>query len=191
MTTIWSEHIDARFQDVPSNPLEKDYYPPYNKLLNYLFPPDGPFTVSPQSYPIRDALSVDFYIEYHILRENVVVFILEVKNGPRFTSLGARQEADDQIRRCLLELTDHCPLPKLRAASAFGTQLCFYEAEAVQGGIAIRPPRIRSDDPDISLDTAPRERWNCDVMEATGAQRLRTVVDEIVGDCTTIASLPG
>lgn len=44
------------------------------------------------------------------------------------------------MRRRLLELTDLCTLPKLRAVSAFGTQLCFYEAEAVQGGIAIRPP---------------------------------------------------
>lgn len=167
--------------------MEKDYYPPYNKLLNYLFPPDSPFTVSPQSYPVRDAQSFDFYVEYHILvRENVVVFILEIKSGPRLPSLGARQEADDQIRRCLLDLTDLCPLPKLRAVSAFGTQLCFYEAETIHEGIAIRPSQIRNDNPDISLDTAPRERWNCDVLEATGAERLRTVVEEIVADCTAI-----
>ena len=88
---------------------------------------------SPQSYPIRDAQSVEFYVKYHILWENVVVFILDVKSGPRLPSVGVRQEADDQIRRRLLELTDLCPLPKLRAVCAFGTQLCFYEAEAVQG----------------------------------------------------------
>jgi len=142
MPTIWSEHIDAHFQEVPSNPLEKDYYPPYNKLLNYLFPPDSPFTVSPQSYPIWDAQSVDFNVEYHILLEHVVVFLLEVKSDPRITSLGARQEADNQIHHCLLELTGLCPLPKLRAVSAFGTQLCFYEAEAVQGGIASTPHKL-------------------------------------------------
>ena len=62
----------------------------------------------------------------------MVVFILEVKSGPRLPSLGARQEADDHIRRRLLELTDLCTLPKLRAVCAFGTKLCFYEAEAIK-----------------------------------------------------------
>lgn len=183
MTTIWTDHIDARFHEVPNNPLEKDYYPPWNKLLNFLFPPDSPFTVAPRSYPVRDLQSLDFYVEYHILRENVVIFVQEIKCGPRLDQLGARQEADDQLRRRLLERTEQCPLPTLRAVSAFGTHMCFYEAQHVEGGIAILPRRIHNTNPDIYEDVAPRSRWNYDVMQLPGAQELRDVVQTIKDEC--------
>ena len=56
-----------------------------------------------------------------------------------------------------------------------GTKLRFYTAEA---GGAITPLRIVSDD-QFSIDTAPLECWDCDVLEAEGGARLKTVVYEI------------
>lgn len=68
-----------------------------------------------------------------------------------------------------------CPLSKRHAVSAIGTRLCFYSAEA---GHTITPPRIVGDHRFIT-DTAPLRRWDCDVLEAEGAARLKVVVHEI------------
>ena len=46
---IWPQSVLTRFATIPVNPSENDIYPPYSKLLNILFPPDGPFTVGPLS----------------------------------------------------------------------------------------------------------------------------------------------
>jgi len=102
-------------------------------------------------------------------------FILEIKTGPKLGLVSAREEADLQIRTRLRDLIDICPLSKLHAISAIGTKLCFYTAEA---GRAITPPRIVADD-QLAADTAPLGRWDCDVLEAEGAARLKAVVHGI------------
>jgi len=37
-------------------------------------------------------------------------------------------------------------------------------------------------------DTAPAERWNCDVLDAEGEERLRAVVNSIKEDCANLAT---
>ena len=49
MAAVWPQHVLNRFATIPVNPRENDYYVPYNKLLNILFPADSPFTVGPQT----------------------------------------------------------------------------------------------------------------------------------------------
>ena len=183
MDSVWSRPILTRFATVPANPRENDYYAPYNKLLNVLFPPDGPFTVGPQTHSIAESREyIDFMIEYQVFWGDAPVFILEIKAGPKLGLVSAREEADLQIRRRLRDLVGICPLSKLHAVSAIGTKLCFYAAE---NGRAITPPRIVADD-QFATDTAPRERWDCDVLEAEGAARLNAVVHEIHQACARL-----
>jgi hypothetical protein len=142
MDAVWPQSILTRFATIPTNPRENDYYAPYNKLLNFLFPPDSPFTVGPQMHPIAES------------RESIDFLVLEIKTGPKLGLISAREEADLQIRRRLRDLVGICPLSELHAVSAIGTKLCFYTAEA---GRAITPPRIVTDD-QLVTDTAPLER---------------------------------
>jgi hypothetical protein len=114
---------------------------------------------------------------------DVPVFILEIKTGPKLDLLSAREEADLQTRRRLRDLVGICPLSKLHAVSAFGTKLCFYTTDSS----AITPPRIVGDD-QFTIDTAPRERWDCDVLEAEGAARPKAVVHEIQQACAQLDS---
>jgi len=131
MDTVWPLSILTRFATIPANPRENDYYAPYNKLLNVLFPPDGPFTVGPQTYPIAESPeSIDILVEYQVFWGDAPVFILEIRTGPKVGLVSAREEADLQIRRRLRDLIGVCPLSKLHAISAIGTKLCFYTAEA-------------------------------------------------------------
>ena len=103
------------------------------------------------------------------------VFILEIETGPKLGLVSVREEADIRIRKRLRDLISFCPLSKLHAVSAMGTKLRFYTAEA---GGAITPLRIVSDD-QFSIDTAPLECCDCDVLEVEGGARLKTVVYEI------------
>ncbi|KAI9511913.1 hypothetical protein F5148DRAFT_1167416 [Russula earlei] len=180
MDTVWPRSILTRFSTIPANPREGDYNAPYNKLLHVLFPPDGPFAVGPQKHLIAE--SRDFLVEYQVFWGDVPVFILEIKTGPELGLVSAREEADLQIRRRLRDLIGICPLSKLHAISAIGTKLCFYTAEA---GRAITPPRIVADD-QLATDTAPLGRWDCDVLEAEGAARLKAVVHEIHQACAQL-----
>ena len=36
------------------------------------------------------------------------------------------------------------------------------------------------------VDIAPRERWNYDVLEEEGVQKLQAIVEEIKGGCATL-----
>ena len=56
-----------------------------------------------------------------------------------------------------------------------GTRLCFYTKPR---GEAILPQQIPADT-GMMTDTAPPERWNCDVLEREGEKQLRRVVREI------------
>ena len=162
-----------------------DYSSPYNKLLNVLFPPDGSFTVGPQTHIIAESRkSIDFLVEYQVFWGDVPVFILGIKTGPKLGLMSAREEADLQVRKRLRDLISICPLPKLHAVSAFGTKLCFYTAEA---GRAISSLRIVADD-QLTTDTAPLGHWDCDVLEAEGAARLKAVVQEIQQACAQLDS---
>ena len=75
-----------------------------------------------------------------------------------------------------------CPLPTLYAVSAMGTRLCFYSKP--RNG-RLTPHRIPLD-PDLMLDIAPRERWDCDILEEGGVQRLQAVVEEIKQGCSAL-----
>ena len=183
MAAVWPQHVLNRFATVPVNPRENDYYAPYNKLLNILFPADSPFTVGPQTHPISESgESIDFVVEYQVFWGDAPVFILEIKTGPKLRLVSAREEADHQIRRRLRDLIGICPLPALHAVSAIGTKLCFYTAQAE---IGITPPKIAAER-ELITDTAPIERWDCDVLEAEGAARLKDVVYEIQQACARL-----
>ena len=179
----WSNNVINQFKAVPDNPWENDFYAPYNKLLSILFPADSQYTVAPQANPYNNSKeSVDFIIEFHVLYNDVPVFVVEVKAPSVFVYPSTREEADVQIRSHLRDLVGQCPLSKLHGVSAIGTKLCFYSAHQTQNSLAIKLQRIPAD-PQLTTDMAPQSRWDVDVLEDGGVVHLREVVDAIKGEC--------
>ena len=94
----WSHNIINRFNSIPDNPWENDFYAPYNKLLSILFPADSQYTVAPQANPYNNSRdSVDFIIEFHVLYDDVPIFVVEVKASSAFIWPSKREEADVQM----------------------------------------------------------------------------------------------
>ena len=57
---------------------------------------------------------------------------------------------------------------------------------STEAGRAITLPRIVAGDQLATDGTAPLEGWDCDVLEAEGAARLRAVVHEIYQACAQL-----
>jgi hypothetical protein len=186
----WPQHVLKRFEIVPPNPRDSDFYAPWNKLLNTLFPVDSDFTVAdftvaPQSYPLSSSRdSIDFAIEHTVLLGDAPVLVVETKEPGRIRHPSVRVDADRQIRERLMDLTPSCPLRTLRAFSTFGTSLAFYYRD--KDGFTQPPAISRSQVYDT--DMAPIEWWRYDVLEAQGAGLLREQVNIIKEECSKIAA---
>ncbi|KAH9044198.1 hypothetical protein EDB84DRAFT_1436095 [Lactarius hengduanensis] len=171
---MWPEKVLRQFQAVPANPKESDFYGPYNKLLNYYFPPDTDFTVVPQYLKAASRDAADFIVSFEIRLENKPVLIVELKDPTAIQHISTRAEADDQIRRRIIDLAEHCPLIH-----------CMPSAPSNRAA-RIDPRRVDRD-PDMVNDYAPAERWNRDILETSGEDKLLAVIDEIKAGCAQLS----
>lgn len=172
----WPELIMRSFfaAGASSTTFGNPFYGSWNRLLTTLFPPDTTFEVVPQYFPPTArgwgfAGFVDFLVVYI---KSSPVFAVEITHPKDFLCDSKREEADLQLRRRFHDCADNLRIPILHGVSAFGTKLAFYKYRKLEPG-KITP------DVDILTDAAPREWWSCDILEEEGANRFRTVVDEV------------
>ncbi|KAH9007698.1 hypothetical protein EDB83DRAFT_700148, partial [Lactarius deliciosus] len=160
----WSSKVTKRFSAVPVNVPENDYYAPYNKFLNSLFPPDSDYTVVLRSYSILNShKSVDLVIGFVVLLEDEPVLFLEIEEPRRITLTSARKEVDNHMRIRTRDLAPTCPLEILNGVSAFGTQLSFYTCDKQTRMII--PARISHMETD-----APLDRWDWKTKGLNGSK---------------------
>ena len=118
---VWPPNILGQFKLIPINPQEADFYGSYNKLLNYLFPIDSPFTVVPQYLKHGSSLTSDYIVTFEIFLATRPVFILELKTPMDINYVSTRQLANEQIRRRLGDLGGaswpHCGLGNMMIIS--------------------------------------------------------------------------
>jgi hypothetical protein len=182
----WSSKIIKRFSTIPPNAHENDFYAPYNKLLYTIFPADSDYTVAPQTYSIMDSRqAVDSIVKFEVHLEDKPVFFLVIKAPKRMYVSSARKEADDQMRTRMQDLAPFCPLDTLNGVSAFGTRLSFYSFDKQT---QILPQPIPPH-PYLVTDTAPLDRWDCDILEDEGAQRFQNLVAEIKEKCNQLPAI--
>ncbi|KAI6137420.1 hypothetical protein F5141DRAFT_996724 [Pisolithus sp. B1] len=184
----WPDNVIRQFQMTPPNPNDSDFYGAYNKLLSTLFPPDNDFTVAPRHLKSCSPQSGDTIVFFEIVLGTRLVFILRPQAPADLTHKSSHQAADEEIIARLGALAEQYPIPTLHAVSAMGTRLCFYHvdttnapADTIPLGIPRHPIRVS--------DTVPKERWDCDVLDANGEARLRAVVDAIKEACENIANV--
>ncbi|KAJ3379268.1 hypothetical protein HDU92_006782 [Lobulomyces angularis] len=184
MASIWNENVVKRFRSVPPNPRENDFHAPYNKLLCTEFDITGKYSVAPQAYPQPNTKStIDFFVEYTIEVNDEPVLLLEITIPSLLKFISSREEADEQIRKRLKDIGPLCPLGNLYGVSAFGTKYAIYNY--MKDSRRIEPAPIPSD-PNLTVDTAPIERWNKDLMEKDGALHLKELFQCVVQMCEAI-----
>ncbi|KAI6098499.1 hypothetical protein F5141DRAFT_1190740 [Pisolithus sp. B1] len=174
----WPDTVICQFEIIPPNPNGNDFYGVYNKLLSNLFPSDTDFTVVPRRLEPCSSQSCAPMVFFEVVLGTKPVFILKPQAPADLTYRSSHQTADQEIRLRLGDL----------ACGAMGTRLCFYHvdtthfpSEIIPHGIPRHPTRVN--------DTAPKERWDCDVLDANGEARLRAVVDAIKEACENITNV--
>jgi hypothetical protein len=165
----WPQFITLQFEVV------NDYYGPFNTLLSELFPASEYYQVAPQLK--RIAGSTNYSVIYIVTWHKVPVFFIELKTYVAYEKNSARAEADDQMRSRFLDFNAGSnPIPTLYGLSALGTRFSVYEYTVANR--ALTPTRILPH-AELLTDTAPRQRWNLDILEPQGEARLKDIVGHI------------
>ncbi|KAI0031104.1 hypothetical protein K488DRAFT_52755 [Vararia minispora EC-137] len=160
---------------------ESVYYGPYMRLLYHMFSVDGPFEIIPQFHiPIAPRESIDIVTMFTVELNKHPVLFIEVKPPASLRLDSKRQEADRQMRDRFRDLRPDVVTPSLPGISAFGTYLSFYRYDKATNSVT--PPAIAAD-LNIMTDVAPKSRWDCDLLDATGATRFREVINEVKAMC--------
>ena len=158
------------------------YYGPYNKILHYLFPWESKFEIVPEfKRPLNLYESFGFVTVLVVTVARHPVFV-EVKPPASLALRSKRQEVDIQIRHHFTEFLDDPAIPVLYGISAMGPVLSIYKYDTVTG---LMPPQIPRD-PIFVNDVAPKERWDCNILEDAGEQQLRGIVEKIKAMCAQL-----
>lgn len=113
------------------------------------------------------------------------LLILELRVPSYLDLPSTRQVVDEEIRSRMNGMVSACPLETLHAISALGTKLCFYSLNTRNRSAQIVPAAIPRHPTEMN-DTAPADRWNYDILEPAGEERLRLIVKQIMDGCAAL-----
>ena len=178
----WDEFILEQFES--ALPLgehdESQYYGPYATLLFKLFPANEHYMLVPQYKRPRQLESVDFTTIFLIQRRRHPVFFVEIKPAGHIHKDSSRGYADRQMRERADDLKDDIEIPILYGVSAIGTKLCVYKYTKDSRQLE---PELILGDTKIVIDTAPRERWDLDVLTDEGERKFRDLIGDVKRMC--------
>jgi len=178
----WPEHIQEQFATVTAfgEVDETEYYGPYNGLLFELFPPLEHFMIVPQFKRPRYPQYIDFSTIFIVQREKRPVFFIEIKPSGHIRKVSERISADQQMRERFDAFFDEVNIKTLYGISALGTKICVYAYETETGKLT---PEDIERDPKYVTDRAPANRWNLDILEPEGEQRMKEIVAHVKEMC--------
>ena len=157
---------------------DNTFFGPMMRLFYTLFSPDeGPYDVKPQFRPSRSREHVKVpTVMVEVNRHPV--FFLEIKPPASLLDESKRQEADKQMRQKFKDLGPILDIPALYGVCVFGTRLAFYEYD--RATCDIQPTEVTQP----ASEVAPIERWDSDIFEKEGADRLKFIVERVKDMCT-------
>jgi hypothetical protein len=186
----WPAYIHQSFKSAilkdPSGKDESVFYGPFTRLLYTLFSVDSQYEVVPQFTSIMRQSGQGGINIVTVLVVEVnghPVLFMEIKPPATIPYDAKREEADWQMRSLFRDLRQTLSIPTLHGISAFGTRLSFYEYDHVSH--VLRPEVIQAD-PAYFVDVAPINRWDYDVLQQEGADRLKGVVEKVKEMCVQV-----
>ena len=107
---------------------------------------------------------MDFTVFYIFMKRRVPALFIDIRTFLALNHGPSRAAADSQMRERFLDFcSGSLPQSKLIGISAMGTRFAVYEYTPQDRHLV---PSCIMPHPDIVTDTAPKERWNYDIMEA-------------------------
>jgi len=160
--------------------IETKFYPLYNKILNYWFPPTEGYDVSPQWTIPGSRQTVDFTITFVIEHHQLPFLLVEIKPPSNFQLDSGRSAAIVQVLERLDEVgPNNQHADRLYAISAIGKRWRACYALKGNGSTGGQPARGVAEV--NSLRSAKPECWNPDITSNASWLALRTIVETIKG----------
>jgi len=158
--------------------IESKFYPLYNKILNFWFPPDEGYDVSPQ-WTIPDTRkTVDFAITFVIEHHQHPLLLVEIKPPSDFHVDSGREAAIIQVIQRLDELgPTNIHADRLYAVSAVGKRwrACY----ALKGSSSKGGQPVKGIAEGSSLRSAGPECWNPDITSDASYDAFQGIVESI------------
>ncbi|KAF8330647.1 hypothetical protein F5887DRAFT_356328 [Amanita rubescens] len=170
--------VIRQFARASADASEVGFLGAYNALLCTLFHSNADFMVVPCRPTLSSSSPAKVTFVYEVvygLDLGKPVLVLQPNALGNLRDRSTREALDRQIRARMTKLSVNCPMPVLYGISAVGSRFAFYTKPRDE---AILPQQIPAD-PGMTTDTAPLERWNCDILEREGEKQLRRVAKEI------------
>ena len=98
-------------------------------------------------------------------------------------SRSGRRGADREMRNRFDDFIESVEIQTFYGISAIGTNLCVYTQDRKTGYVL---PELIPDDRRYSIDIAPANRWNLDVLTPQGEERLRNVATHVKTMCAEL-----
>jgi hypothetical protein len=160
--------------------IETKFYPLYDKILNYWFPPTEGYDVSPQWTIPGSRRTDDFTIAFVIEHHQRLLLLVEIKPPSDFQVDSGRGVAILQVIQRLDEIgptNQHAD--RLYAISAIGKRWRACYALKGNGSNGGRP--VKGVAETNSLKSAKPECWNADVTSNASWAALQSIVETIKG----------
>ncbi|KAI5829706.1 hypothetical protein K523DRAFT_372728 [Schizophyllum commune Tattone D] len=134
-------------------------------MLHALFTCESSYIVKPNYLPALDAYgSFQLVISYEVYIRGGPVLVLQVRPPGHLDIKSQRAAADRQLTQRMLDIK-----------VAMGTKLCFYTFDTIDGVLSPAPIPATT----VAVDTAPKSRWNEDILRSSARRRLRFIVKDI------------
>ena len=192
----WPEFLHRYFKGCIAVDIEEGvgveddtFFGPMTRLVFTLFyAEDHPYDVSPLFRPSRSRKHPKVPTILVEAKQHPI-FFLQIKSPGLLADGSKRQEADEQMRRKFEELGPLLNIPTLYGVSAFGTRVAFYEYDRATrdiqptqaDGCACAEQKTVNQP---AAEVAPIERWDSDVLEKEGADRLKDIARRVKDMCT-------
>jgi len=160
---------------------ESEFYPLYNKILNYWFPSTEGYDTHPQWRIPGSKMSIDFAITFNIGHHRRPLLLVEVKPGSHFDGVSDRENAIFQVTTRLDDVgPNNQHTDRLYAISAIGKRwrACY----ALRGNGSRYGQPVRGIAEINSLRYSEQGCWNPDITSDESWALLQSVVESIKGD---------
>ena len=160
--------------------IETKFYPLYDKILNYWFPADEGYDVSPQWSIPESRKTVDFTVTFVIELNQRPLLLVEIKPPSDFQLDSGRVAAIVQMIQLLDEIgPNNQHADRLYAISAIGKKWRACYALKGSGSKGGRP--VKGVAETNSLRSAKPECWNPDITSDASWEALQSIVQIIKG----------
>lgn len=162
-------NLAALLNNDDNETIETKFFPLYNMILMYWFPPTEGYVVCPRWKPAPDSFVISFVVEHH----RHPLLLVEIKPSSDFQSDSARHLAISQVISHLDEIgPTNLHADRLYAISAIGKRWRACYANSGSGTVI------------DSLQSSSPDYWNPDITSSASWAALQSIADTIKGYVT-------